>query len=46
MAMVNNKGEKLIEAGKFNVYIGGSLPSLRSETLGVSKPAQAAFTVK
>ncbi|MEL7121860.1 MAG: glycoside hydrolase family 3 N-terminal domain-containing protein, partial [Bacteroidota bacterium] len=45
MQMVNEKGERLIEAGEFKVYIGGSSPSEVNEALGASKGATASFTV-
>ena len=46
MQMINEKGERLIEAGEFRVYIGGSSPSKVNEALGASKGATASFSVK
>lgn len=46
MQMVNEDGERLIEAGEFTVYVGGSSPSQRSIDLGGAKYAEAKFVVK
>lgn len=46
MEMVNDKGQSLIEAGKFKVYISGAVPGKRSEELGIAKPATAEFSVR
>jgi beta-glucosidase len=46
MELVTDKGERVIEPGKFKVTIGGSLPGKRSETLGSSKSLEAFFTVQ
>lgn len=46
MKMVNAKGESVLEPGKFKVSIGGSLPTSRSEALGIAKPAEVIFTLK
>jgi beta-glucosidase len=46
MELVNAKGERIIEPGKFKVSIGGSLPGKRSEALGASKSLENFFTVK
>lgn len=46
MELVNAKGERIIEPGKFKVSIGGSLPGKRSETLGASKSLETFFTVQ
>lgn len=46
MEMVNEKGEQLIEAGQFKVYIGGSVPSKRSVELGAAQYLEANFSVK
>jgi beta-glucosidase len=46
MELVNAKGERVIEPGKFKVSIGGSLPGKRSETLGASKSQEIFFTVQ
>ena len=46
MEMINDKGERMMEAGEFRVSIGGSLPGARSVALGASQGAQALFTLK
>ncbi|HEU5291490.1 MAG TPA: glycoside hydrolase family 3 N-terminal domain-containing protein [Cyclobacteriaceae bacterium] len=46
MELVNAKGERIIEPGKFKVSIGGSLPGNRSEALGAPKSVESFFTVK
>jgi beta-glucosidase len=46
MELVNAKGERIIEPGKFKVFVGGSLPGKRSETLGASKSLETFFTVQ
>ncbi|HEY3429943.1 MAG TPA: hypothetical protein VGK39_04640, partial [Cyclobacteriaceae bacterium] len=46
MELVNAKGERVIESGKFKISIGGSLPGKRSETLGSSKSQEIFFTVQ
>ena len=46
MEMVNDKGERVLEAGQFKVSIGGSLPGSRSVALGASEGVQATFAVK
>lgn len=46
MMLVNDKGESVLEPGKFKVSIGGALPSARSEVLGAAKPAELIFTLK
>ncbi len=46
MQMVNEKGERLIEAGQFKIYVGGSTPSKRSLELGAAKFVEGDFWVK
>ena len=46
MELINAKGERIIEPGKFKVSIGGSLPGKRSEALGASKSLETFFTVQ
>jgi len=46
MKLVNEKGESVLEPGKFKISIGGALPSARSEALGIAKPVEAIFTLK
>jgi beta-glucosidase len=43
---INEHGHAVELAGDYRVYIGGSLPSKRSEELGMSKCAVAVLTVK
>lgn len=44
--MVNNKGNRVMEAGDFKIYIGGSSPMKRSFELGVAKMAEVIVTLK
>jgi beta-glucosidase len=46
MQMVNDKGEFVLEKGKFTVYASGAVPTQRSIQLGASPWAQAEFTLK
>lgn len=46
MQLVNDKGESVLEPGKFKVAVGGSLPTARSQALGAGKPVEATFTLK
>lgn len=46
MMLVNAKGESVLESGKFQISVGGSLPGKRSEALGAAPAAQAVFTLK
>jgi beta-glucosidase len=46
MEMVNDKGDRVLEAGQFKVSIGGSLPGNRSVVLGAAEGVQSTFTVK
>jgi beta-glucosidase len=46
MAIINEKGERMVNAGKHEIYIGGAVPIPRSEVLGISKPVSVSFTVK
>lgn len=46
MRSVNNNGESVLLAGKYNVSIGGSVPSKRSLELGAAMPAQGNFILK
>ena len=46
MSMVNEAGEKVLEKGKFKVYVGGSLPSQRSLDLGASAWVEAGFELR
>lgn len=40
LQMVNEKGERIVEAGKFLISVGGSTPSFRSIELGAPKYLQ------
>lgn len=46
LTLVNNKGEKVIEPGKFRIAVGGSLPGNRSKALGMPDVAETVLTVK
>ncbi|WP_128765297.1 glycoside hydrolase family 3 C-terminal domain-containing protein [Leeuwenhoekiella polynyae] len=43
--VVQEDGSKIIEPGKFRLYVGGSSPMKRSEALGASKMAEVEFAV-
>jgi beta-glucosidase len=43
---VNDAGETVLLPGDYQVYIGGSLPSKRSEDLGMPKCAEAVLHIK
>lgn len=46
MAVINEKGEPVINPGTYRFYIAGAAPVPRSETLGIAKPASAVCRVK
>ena len=46
LKIVNNKGEHVLESGKFTLSVGGSLPGKRSEVLGASPVQQVELTVR
>lgn len=46
MAIVNEKGARIVNAGNHQIYIGGALPIPRSEALGIAKPVSVAVVVK
>jgi beta-glucosidase len=46
LALINDKGESVLESGKFTVSIGGSLPGSRSKTLGAAEGQQITLTLK
>ena len=46
MKLVNDKGQSVLKSGDIKISIAGSLPSKRSEELGVAKPATAILSVK
>ncbi|WP_259069883.1 glycoside hydrolase family 3 N-terminal domain-containing protein [Mucilaginibacter sp. X4EP1] len=43
---IKDNGQSVELAGDYHIYIGGSVPSKRSEDLGMSKSAEAVLTVK
>lgn len=45
-AIFDHNGNRVIEPGQVNVYVGGSLPVKRSESLGASPWSEAAFRIK
>lgn len=45
MQIVNDKGERIIEPGKFRLFIGGTLPIQRSLDLGAAQWAETEFDV-
>lgn len=46
MELVNEEGKRVLESGKFKVYIGGSSPGKRSADLGLQKMKEAEFTLR
>lgn len=46
MKSVADNGESVLLIGKYQVSIGGSVPSKRSLDLGAAKPAQGSFNVR
>ena len=44
--MVNNEGNRVMEAGDFKIYLGGSSPMKRSFELGAPKMAEVIVTLK
>ncbi|MFD1315695.1 glycoside hydrolase family 3 C-terminal domain-containing protein [Namhaeicola litoreus] len=46
LKLVNDKGEKVLEKGKFKLFVGGSQPDHRSAILGAAKVLAAEVTVK
>jgi len=46
LTYVDDKGKTCIASGKYKLFVGGSLPGKRSETLGIGKPQEAEFLVK
>lgn len=45
MQLVNMEGEKILEPGRFKVYVGGSTPSARSLALGSPQWAEGEFRI-
>ncbi len=43
---INDNGESVLLAGDYHIYIGGSVPTKRSEELGMTKDAEAILKVK
>lgn len=46
LAVVNEKGTRVINPGKREIYIGGSLPVERSTKLGIARPVSITCIVK
>lgn len=46
LQVVNNEGERVLEAGDFLISVGGAMPSQRSIELGAAVFQQASLTVK
>jgi beta-glucosidase len=46
LVLVNDKGESVLNTGKYKISIGGSLPGNRSVALGMTPSAQTVLTVK
>ncbi len=46
LELVDTKGNRVLEAGKYKISVGGSLPGKRSEALGTAKAQQVVLTVK
>lgn len=46
LELVDEKGNRVLESGKFRISIGGALPGKRSEALGTAKAQQVILTVK
>ena len=46
LSVVNDNGEKVLEPGIFTISVAGSLPGLRSDSLGINPPVQGELTVR
>ncbi len=46
LALVNDKGESVLESGKFTISVGGSLPGSRSLALGATQGQRVTLTLK
>ena len=46
MTMIDDEGRRILEPGKFQVYIGGSQPDRRSIVLTGIEPLSAVFEVR
>jgi len=46
LALINEKGQAVAPTGPVNVWVGGALPTQRSQNLGAAKPAVATLTVR
>lgn len=46
MLLVNNEGESVLEAGNFEIYVGGSQPDTRSTSLTSSNVLKASFVLE
>jgi len=46
LSIINKEGKQIIEPGKFEVTIGGAVPTQRSRDLGASAPVKSTILVK
>ena len=46
LALINDKGQAVAPSGPVKVWVGGSLPTQRSQDLGAAKAAMAILTVR
>lgn len=46
LALINDKGESVLESGKFTISVGGSLPGSRSLALGATQGQHVTLTLK
>ena len=46
MMLINNEGESVLEAGSFEIYVGGSQPDTRSTALTNSNVLKASFVLE
>jgi len=46
LALINEKGEPLLQPGRYKISVAGSLPGNRSETLGSAKAQQVTLIMK
>jgi beta-glucosidase len=45
MSLIDEKGSRLLEPGRFRVFVGGSQPDSRSAALAGARPLSAEFSV-
>jgi beta-glucosidase len=46
LELIDNNGQSILEPGEFKISIGGSLPSSRSEELGIARHAETILKVR